>query len=124
MIRQRPKLTDSDISFKNWGKSDYVKQTIELAENLQKDPDKKERLKASECIVCWYRGGGMVTNACVHTSCKSCNKELWFGNSNTDEICIDCAKEHKLCKHCGADLEYKERRKPRVFNFKEIIKHD
>lgn len=114
---KRPKLDNSDISIRNWGKLDYIKNTLQLAKNLQEDPQKQERIKNCKCLVCWYRSGGMHTNAFVYTNCKSCNKDLQFATSNTDEVCIDCAKEHKLCKHCGADIEYKERRKKRVFNF-------
>jgi hypothetical protein len=116
-MTRRSKLDNFDISIRNWGKLDFVKQTLELAKNLQEDPQKQERVKNCECLVCWYRSGGMHTNAFVYTNCKSCNKDLQFANSNTDEVCIDCAKEHKLCKHCGADIEYKERRKKRFFNF-------
>lgn len=121
MIKERPKLTESDISFKNWGKSDFVKNTLELAKNLQEDFDKKERLSQSECLVCFYKKGGLATNACVNTNCRSCNKEIWFGNSDTDELCINCAKKYKLCKACGSDLEYKERRKQRIFDFQSRV---
>jgi hypothetical protein len=114
--RQRPALTEQDISLRNWGRIDLVKQTIELAKNLQEDPDKRKRLVAKECIVCYYKSRGMHTNSCVSTNCKSCNKKMQFGNSDIDEICIDCAAKHKLCKHCGADFEYKERKKARLFN--------
>ncbi|MBM5783156.1 MAG: hypothetical protein FJ368_07055 [Pelagibacterales bacterium] len=120
-MTKRSKLDNSDISIRNGGKLDYIKKTLQLAKNLQEDPQKQERIKNCTCLVCWYRSGGMHTNSFVHTNCKSCNKDLQFVNSNTDEVCIDCAKEHKLCKHCGADIEYKERRKQRIFNFKEVI---
>ena len=121
---KRSKLDNSHISLRNWAMIDYIKSTLLLAKNLQEDPQKQQRIKNCMCLVCWYKAGGMHTNAGVITNCRSCNKDLQFGNGNIDAVCIDCAKDHKICKHCGADIEYKVRRKERVFVFNKGGKND
>lgn len=119
ICRERHKLTELDIDMNNIGKLDYIKRTIQLAKDLQNDPENKNRLSESECLVCYYGQRGMHTNAFVYTNCQCCNKELQFVNSDTDKTCLECAINHKLCKHCGSDIQYKNRRKIRVFDFKE-----
>jgi hypothetical protein len=117
MHNRRKVLTNSDISLSNWGKKDYVQSTLELADNLNNDPNNKDRLKENLCLVCYYRTGGLTTNAFIHTNCRSCNTSLHFaGSSSVEELCLPCAKEHKLCVKCGADIEYKERKKDRIFD--------
>lgn len=56
-------------------------------------------------------GGAAMTEA----SCGLCQKPLMFGSTCTDRLCPDCARNNGLCKHCGADLELKDRRKPYPF---------
>lgn len=125
MIRKRSKLTNSDIGLRNWGKLDFLKNTEKMMNGIKEDVNKKDRLSKSTCLVCYYdRRGIMVTNASVTTNCRSCNKKITFGNSNTDEVCLECAKEHKLCVHCGSDIEYKQRKKYRAFNFDEELNND
>lgn len=31
--------------------------------------------------------------------------------TNVDVLCVDCARRAQLCKHCGADIDLKNRRK-------------
>lgn len=120
MNRIRRKLTNSDVGIRNLGKLEFIKNTEKMMKGIKEDINKKDRLSESTCLVCYYDTRGvMVTNSTVTTNCRSCNKKMMFGNSNADEVCLECAKKHKLCVHCGSDIEYKERRKARVFNFNE-----
>lgn len=56
-------------------------------------------------------GGAMMTTAC----CAICEKNMMFSSTNTDVLCSECAVKNQLCKHCGGDVELKNRRNPRAF---------
>lgn len=43
--------------------------------------------------------------------CGLCDQRQWFGNTCVDVICENCARTHNLCRHCGGDIEMKERRR-------------
>jgi len=80
-----------------------IRNYIEFADKLKNDPDKNIRKSKNLCVLCYYgplAGGSAVTE----TECAACGKELLFGNTNVDILCDDCAKVHKLCKHCGCRI--------------------
>ena len=82
---------------------------LKNATAIVNDVKHDERVKAQECRRCFYYsklGGQAITSS----NCSICNTELIHGNTNIDELCMDCAKKHKLCKHCCADMELKQRR--------------
>lgn len=94
----------------------HVEDVLESAKKLSQDSEKKERLQESLCPCCYYlrkarMGGARIT----HKDCAECEREMVFSSTATDLLCIDCAKENKLCLRCGADLELKERRNPYPF---------
>jgi len=68
------------------------------------------RLEEQECKVCYYcsKIGG---TAMTFIECSECGKQLNSCNTNIDIICKDCAKKMKVCKHCGADMNEKNRKK-------------
>lgn len=87
-----------------------VNDLISLAEDVKNDTKKKERLEKHECKACFYFsriGGAAITKR----PCMSCGNEMIYGSTNTDVLCIECARNHVLCKHCGGDLEMINRRK-------------
>lgn len=74
------------------------------------DEQHNERLKSQECQVCYY--GSRVGGASITTTyCGICGKEMQFGNTCVDVLCEDCAKKYDLCKHCGGDMNFLNRRK-------------
>ena len=88
----------------------WRKDQVKLSEKIVYDPDKKARLAKQECVVCFYYprvGGAMIS----FSNCGLCGKEMRFPSTNVDKLCPECAKEHRLCKHCGADIHLKSRRK-------------
>ena len=111
-------ITQRDISFDNLRKKERIKTILELADDLRSDPSKKERKEQNLCLICFYQSRGMHTNAFVTTDCKVCGKEMFFVNSDIDKIGLECAKKYQLCKHCGCDIEYKERRNNKRNDFK------
>ena len=77
---------------------------------MVEDPEYKVRREKQECVVCYYLpriGGAMITTA----ECPLCGVKIHSGSTNIDLLCANCAKVHRLCKHCGADIELKQRRK-------------
>ena len=77
---------------------------------IVEDPDYHDRIINQECQVCYY-GSRVGGSSMTITECGICNKEMTFGNTDVDVLCIDCAMNKRVCKHCGADMEYKNRRK-------------
>ena len=110
-MRQRAKkLNTGNMISDTYRAKDYYNSWIELANKATSDTDKAERLKRHECKACFY--GGRIGGATITTRpCMCCGKEEHYGSTNTDVLCLDCAKKHKLCKHCGGDIEMRIRRK-------------
>ena len=86
-----------------------------LIERVDKFNSNKSGINA-ECKSCSYLfpdriGGSAITS----TVCGICEKPMMFGNSCTDVLCKQCAESNLLCKHCGGDIDMKNRRNPRLF---------
>ena len=89
-------------------KREYLKNLTNMVNDVQKE----KRLKSQECQVCFYSfGKGIGGAAMTRSNCISCEKEMMYGNTYTDLLCLDCAVSHKLCKHCVADINLKNRKK-------------
>lgn len=88
-----------------------MKHAYENSYALVTDARREDRLTKQECRPCFYlysKAGGCVI---THSPCGQCEKEMVFATNCTDRLCIECAKSMRLCKHCGADIELKQRRK-------------
>lgn len=111
MNTKEQKINPSIITNRTYIAKKRTEKTIELAEKFKNDPQEKERLEAAECPVCFYidsrLGGAMMCTV----QCALCGKIMQFGNTSTDLLCPSCAKETGLCKHCGAALDLKQKRK-------------
>ena len=85
------------------------RQQLKHYKDVLEDPKKKDRRKKQMCRICFYipRVAGQ---AFTKSNCKMCDKEITHGNTDVDRLCEKCAKEKRLCIHCGSDIEYKERR--------------
>jgi hypothetical protein len=84
---------------------------IQKCENALEDIDKKLRKEKQECIYCYYLDSKVGGSVMTTSYCGICNKTLRSENTDTNALCIDCAEKHKLCKHCGGDINLKNRRK-------------
>lgn len=74
------------------------------------DPDRKERLLAQECKVCYY--GSFISGQSFTTwYCGVCGKSDIHPNTGVPRLCISCSKEYELCKSCGGTLDDGQRRK-------------
>jgi hypothetical protein len=87
-----------------------VDHVVDLAEKMTTDPDKGKRVKANVCRACYYSsaiGGAAITTR----PCMCCAEDQTYGSTNTDVLCLTCAKKHRLCKHCGGDIDIRVRRR-------------
>jgi hypothetical protein len=86
------------------------RESLERLRKLVEDPESSARREAQECVLCYYSariGGAAITER----DCGGCGAPQQFMNTATDVLCRDCAKAYGLCKHCGADVALKPRRK-------------
>lgn len=93
----------------------FVDQTAHAADRLNDiwqrahrsahDTEKERRLEFSKCKACFYLDGRFGGASITDRDCMCCGKEMSFPSTYTDVLCLDCAKEHSLCKHCGADMQ-------------------
>ena len=78
---------------------------IELAKLLTEDLEKEKRKEESLCQVCYYDKSRIGGAAITFRPCGCCGKEQCYASTCTDVLCLDCAKELTLCKHCGALID-------------------
>ena len=113
----RKQINRTSIEWAN----DYGIACVEHARKLVQAHDhsegRVERHAKQLCVKCYLAdriGGAVMTDR----QCGLCGTLMHFGNTNTDVLCPACAKENLLCKHCGADIDLKNRRKLRSFEEK------
>jgi hypothetical protein len=88
----------------------YVEDVIDRATKISTDVDKKQRLKRQLCKACYYVSR-VAGQAMTSRECACCEKEQTYSSTDTDALCLGCAKEHSLCKRCSGDLELRVRRR-------------
>lgn len=108
--RPAKKLDIASMVWATTRASEKVERVAILAERIKDDTHKKARLEAHECKGCFYfdsLGGAAITTQ----PCACCGIEQTYSSTNTDVLCMACAKEHSLCKHCGGDLDMRPLRR-------------
>lgn len=75
------------------------------------DANRRHRLAAGLCPVCYYESSRIGGAAITTSQCGLCDEQLSSGNTNIDVLCQACAGKSGLCKHCGADVNLAHRRK-------------
>ena len=102
----RPILGKSDILNANNRNKRRINEMTKKLLDYYADIDKKNRKEKALCRIHYYvdtsRAG---CSAITTTTCRLCSKEIYFGNTCTDELCPECAKEAKLCCHCGGRMD-------------------
>jgi len=79
--------------------------------------DATDRHVEQLCPVCYVNGriGGSRSTS---RPCGLCDHIITSGSTDVDALCPTCADANMLCKRCGADIDLKNRRKPRAFEVK------
>lgn len=105
------KMDAYSVLFQGSMHADHLRSVIRKAKAAEFDEDRVERLKRSLCKVCHYLSSQIGGAAMSDQACGICGKRQVYGSTYTDALCMDCAKEHALCKHCGADRELRPNRR-------------
>lgn len=103
-------MNKGNMVYKTAQAKQLVSSAIKRAERMANDTDKAQREEKQNCKACYYTsriGGCAITSQ----ECMCCGKNEMYASTATDVLCRDCAKKHGLCKHCGGDIEMRERRK-------------
>lgn len=123
MKREAPEMTQSLMARATERARARTSRLIEDARNLAEDTSRQQRLDAQKCSSCFYIaqiGGAAMTSQ----DCMCCHQDQLHASTNTDVLCLSCAREHQLCRHCGGDLEMNADRPdwpaPRNPNFPEF----
>ena len=94
-----------------------INSLMERVIKITNDVDSEKRLENRYCLACHYFdriGGAAMTTR----SCMSCGVDVVYGSTNTDALCMECAVKHKLCKHCGGDIDLKvQEEQPKTEHF-------
>jgi hypothetical protein len=81
-----------------------VDSIIAQARAMEQDEDQAARLARHFCKGCHYPRR-MAGQAFTNQPCACCAEPQTYSSTSTDNLCLPCAKEHSLCKHCAGDLE-------------------
>jgi len=111
MIRQRRNIDAATIQFQTSGVVERLRAYRSLLAKIDADAERTKRLAACECPMCFYERSRIGGCALTSAQCAFCDETLHSGNTNIDVTCQACAKIAGICKHCGADVDLKNRRK-------------
>lgn len=81
-----------------------VQDAINRAAELTADTRSEHRKKQQQCRACYYFPT-IAGQSITFRDCMCCGETQTYGSTNTDVLCMKCAVEHFLCRHCGGDIE-------------------
>lgn len=104
----RRSMTRSNLESWTYRTKERMDGIIDLAHKLE--TEREQRLRECLCRMCYYgsRLGGAAINS---EPCMCCGEVQTYGSTNTDALCLACAQETGLCKHCGGDRELRVQRR-------------
>lgn len=73
------------------------------------DPAIKTRRQKQLCRVCFY-SQRITTRGFTRYTCLLCEDTFSHHNGDLPRVCMRCAEKARLCKRCGCDMEYENRR--------------
>ena len=103
MYRPKVEISDSLIANATLMSKNRLDKYPKLLELAKQDKNRERRLAEHKCAACFYTvaiAGQAITNQ----ECGVCSKPQQYGSTNTDILCVKCAKGKGLCKHCGGDI--------------------
>lgn len=110
MKLRRHKVSKSSIEVVNSLHKEKLNFWRRLLAQIDSDPQHKERIAMSQCGMCFYEKSRIGAATCTEVQCAFCDVILHSGNTNIDILCLECAANAGLCRHCGCDLDFKNRR--------------
>jgi len=110
MKRPFTELTKSEIEYRLDQQRERVAATVKRALNYLNDPEKSKRHQEQYCLCCYYSEGTMAGAALTESQCGICEKEMKWSSTHQEVLCLDCAKQYRLCRECGSTIDYKDPR--------------
>jgi diacylglycerol kinase len=108
VLRNLFKVDSASVARATFTAAKQRQQALEIAAQLQADVRQQKRLQAALCVTCFYLRANRIAGAAVtQQPCGICEALQTYASTTTDILCLECAKSHQLCKHCGADAELK-----------------
>ena len=105
------KIDIVSITRANGSATSHIKQ---IREKLEAFDSEKSGINGN-CKYCSYINTGRIGGCAITTKpCGVCGEDMTFSNTCTDAICKRCAEKNRLCRHCGGDIELKNRRGKRL----------
>lgn len=112
MNREKATIDQRSVEFATDIAIERARDCIAGALGYTTDNNRSARRASLECKTCYYIYTSRIGGAAMTTRpCGICSVEQLYSSTNTDKICLNCAKNYSLCKYCGADLELRPRRK-------------
>lgn len=100
-------MFDSGIKImKTYLNKRHVEKMRKKLKDYDTDPNRIVRQGEMICKHCYYiMNDGIAGQAFCTKDCINCGKEMEFPTTDTDDLCLQCAKELNVCKHCGARMD-------------------
>ena len=111
MKRTNPKLDLYEINRLTSRSKSYAQDFEKRARLFLDDAEQEKRLAEQLCKFCYYVSSWIGGAAMTEANCGLCDKTTMYSSTNVDVVCKSCAESHKLCVHCGSDMQFRNRRK-------------
>jgi hypothetical protein len=103
MLANRKTMDAAAVEWATTLRDMRLKETLQRAKEYSKDPRKKLRLEAQECVVCFY-GVHISGQAFTDRQCSDCEAIIKSPNTRVALFCKPCGLKRNLCVMCGAKL--------------------
>lgn len=111
-MRSSIKLLDAyQIKWQTSMANRHAEELVDSVHEYEDDTRREQRLAVHECKRCFYLRGRVCGQAMTEWHCGICQNRHMHHNTCTPAACHGCAKEHKLCRYCGGDLDMRRNRR-------------
>lgn len=110
-MRAHRQIIDTvSVENRNYQWKDRIRHMADMVAKLTADQDRHIRRADCLCPYCYYEKSRIGGATATYRQCAYCDDDVSNGNTNVDVLCRNCSKQAGLCRHCGADLNYVNRR--------------
>lgn len=103
-------LTGDRIRMATARSDSRVRAFCKKASAAYADANQAARKAQHACRACFYLDAGRIVGLAFTTyTCAGCQQEDRYPNTGVPLLCATCAETYELCRHCCADVEYRER---------------
>lgn len=111
MERKPVEISQRSVNRATFVAQRWIGDALKAADELRTDVAREKRREQNLCKCCFYLRRGQIGGAAMTIQpCGICKTEVTYASTVTDVVCLPCASNNHLCKHCGADLALDEGR--------------